>query len=203
MRVAKRAGKEVPVRDDFKQVLISVVIALSGGSAACSADGPSTNTEGQPIGGADSVQCGSVTCGPDEVCVDAQPLPPWTTGSEEFACQPMPTGCRSTSLCDCAAAWEDVDGKSVIGCSILGERTLFVADFTCGERTCNDDEYCLMWRAGKGEADPLIDEQCEPKPAECATNMCDSQCKATILAQEGGVWVGCGGPPSVFEIGVQ
>jgi len=88
-----------------------------------------------------SVECGELTCQPDEICVETVPAYFKPRTPPDYACGKPPDGCDAALICDCAI--ESYGGFPVDGCSKTDEQTLFVIDATCGDRVCRVDEACL------------------------------------------------------------
>ncbi|MGC4086756.1 MAG: hypothetical protein QM756_02440 [Polyangiaceae bacterium] len=160
--------------------LTAAVSALCvAGCGSSSGDGTHGATSIAPSG---SVSCGTLTCSGTQTCLVSQSLRPFSEGPSTYSCITTPTGCGGFELCDCPATQGELDGKPVTGCSLLGERSLYVTDVTCGDRNCNDNEYCLV---------KATTSQCFPLPEACAATMCSADCKSQIAAQQNVTVSGC------------
>ena len=115
--------------------------------------------------GAEPVKCGTLTCSGTEMCVVPRPVDPWFEGPESHSCEPIPPGCEGLKLCGCSALEGDYRGLAIVGCSLLGERSIYVADVTCGDRRCTGDEFCLVEAQSFGG--PVTARGCQPLPAAC------------------------------------
>jgi hypothetical protein len=104
------------------------------------------------------------------------PFPAQAPGDD--ACVPAPPGCDISSLCDCELRDGDWEGQPITGCSILGERSLYVTDVTCGSRRCTPNEVCLA------RSD---DQSFVPLPEGCNVSMdfCDTDCADEVARQAG------------------
>jgi hypothetical protein len=148
-------------------------VLLLGVVAACSDDSGGKG-EGQPVA------CGTSTCSGSEVCIRHQAPPePFPGGTPQAAhCAPLPPGCNASSLCDCPGADGDWQGQAIVGCSVLGERSLYVMDVTCGARRCTAQEVCV---ARSSEL------ACAPLPEGCRVELhfCDTECPDAVARAAG------------------
>jgi hypothetical protein len=137
-----------------------VLLLIHPIALGCGSDGDPT-----PAGQSAPVECGELTCSGSEMCVVPQSLGPWFDGPEAHACAPIPDGCGGLGLCSCPALEDDYGELSIVGCSLLGERSIYVADVSCGDRRCLPEEYCLV-RTLETTQD-IGSMECRPLPAGC------------------------------------
>jgi hypothetical protein len=162
------------------------VLPISGCGSSTDDPGPQ-GTNGLVSG---SVSCGTLTCNAAQTCLVSQSLLPFSEGLRSYSCIETPAGCGGLELCDCPATQGDLQGKPITGCSLLGERSLYVTDVTCGERRCSSDEYCLVKHEGAGVTTTALSKECVARPSGCA-DVCATDCKAQVAAHEGLQVIGC------------
>ena len=172
----------VRVRCSTMRASLAFTFAASVSVMACGDgdDAPSDPFAPEPVA------CGDLTCSAEEMCVVPRRLEPWFEPNPQTeSCAPIPAGCEGLELCECAPLEHDYQGLAVIGCSLLGERSIYVADVTCGDRRCNDDEYCLMVAASLQE--PPSSRECRLLPAECtpAAEFCGADGCVQSISVEG------------------
>jgi hypothetical protein len=134
------------------------VVALCTAAAACGSDDP-PGVQSEPV------ECGTLTCSATEMCVAPRPVDPWFEGPAARTCDPIPAGCEGFRLCSCPALSGDYGDLAIVGCSLLGERSIYVADLTCGDRRCDDAELCVVER--QGPSGPIVNRACRALSVEC------------------------------------
>lgn len=159
-------------------------VVISGlGSAGCG--GGDDDREWLTLG-TGPVECGTLTCTDDEICLETDLAPfSFDDSAPTHACGRAPDGCDASRLCDCGI--EFYAGAAVQGCSILGERTLYLADVRCGAAACTEAEACLVETLdGTPSSDATL--RCVPLPDGCvrSSNFCDAdECSSRIAIAEG------------------
>jgi hypothetical protein len=170
---------------------LSPLFALISLTAALGCSGSSGSGWGE-VGFSDSFECGSSTCSAEQICLQTEPAPYAPQAQTVYECVAPPADCKPSSLCDCDYP-DPYAGKQVVGCSVLGERTLRLADVSCGGAPCAEGQLCLV-RAQLGTAiTAQTPATCVELPTGCtlSQDFCSTTCPGAVAAEAGGVFSGC------------
>jgi hypothetical protein len=175
-------------------------LALAVGSLTAGCGGGDEKDGSSPFGAAQPVECGTLTCSATQVCIIRQSGPFMDATDDSYSCEPAPSGCDPAALCDCPASEGTWAGQPITGCSLLGERSLYLTDTTCGTAPCAANELCVV--TGSPFASPLGPRSCAPLPTDCAPseNFCDTDCGDRAASALGKTKSGCVG--SDWAIGI-
>jgi hypothetical protein len=166
-----------------------VVLGAWGGLLSGCGDSQGSSSDTNPFQPEGGVDCGDLTCKSGEICTSRDAAAFLPDRPTTYACAPWPAACSESSLCDCDL--REYDGLPVVGCSIVGERTLYLVEAGCGNQTCSATEACLLKRTSVG-ADPNP-QRCAALPEGCTRDIdfCDGDCSSKLARAEGFESAGC------------
>lgn len=153
-------------------------LALGFSVMACGGDDHDDGDGGGfSLGHSGPFACGQSTCTARQMCIHSNVARFSSATPDSESCVPLPEGC-ATALCDCDASEGDWEGQPITGCSILGERSLWVTNANCGSRRCTAREACVIRGA---------EQSCQPLPPSCSVELkfCDSECPAEVARAAG------------------
>jgi hypothetical protein len=175
-------------RTSSKRTWVTAFAVLMAGCGSSEGQGSSN-----PFGAASPVECGTLTCSATEICIIRESGPFMDPAEDTYSCEPAPSGCDPASLCDCPAAEGNWGADPITGCSLLGERSLYVTDVTCGAAPCTASEVCVV--TGSPFSNPIGPRSCAPLPTDCAPgeDFCDTDCGDRAASALGKTKTGCVG----------
>ncbi len=153
--------------------------------------GSSNSTTDDGGGDAGSAECGESTCTGQQICIIRQSGPFTADAPDTYECADPPEGCAPSSLCDCEAASGSWEGLPVTGFSLLGERSLYVTDTSCGTLPpCGLAEACMAQGSPFTEVGAA---SCQPLPEGCAVDrtFCEAGCGESVASAAGRSYAGC------------
>lgn len=160
--------------------------------ATLACGGEPGDSSGEDGGPTTPIECGALVCEAHEICIERSTGPFTSSRPTEYSCAATPDGCNAAFLCDCEIADDKWKGEPVVGCSILGGRTLYVRDMSCGDaRPCSDAQACVIPGRPLGAIEGT--PRCEPLPSGCEVSLdfCGTDCPERLVESFGGQSAGC------------